>query len=135
MSTTVHKNTSTEGDNHVLLDRTLSSSLPEMIKVGTALSLVSRGANIFEIDKNKVALWMETAAANGQWKLVDFFVCQLSNLQVVRSSSGAPSAVVESGSFKRDKVACDALRHKPTECSSDEKQQDHDPHNHKFTHV
>ena len=91
----MHENTPVVRDNHLLLARTLSSALPEMIKVGTALALVARGANIFEIDRTEVAQWMETAAANGQWKLVDFFVYQLSNLHVVRSSSGAPSAVVD----------------------------------------
>ena len=98
-------------------------------------ALVARGANIFEIDRNEVAQWMETAAANGQWKLVDFFVYQLSNLQVVRSSSGAPSAVVESASFKKEKSVTNTRRHQSTECASDDNPQDPDLHDRKFAHV
>jgi len=122
----MHENTSIVRDNHLLLARTLSSALPEMIKVSTALALVARGANIFEIDRNEVAQWMETAAANGQWKLVDFYVYQLSNLQVVRSSSGAPSAVVSSAAFKQEKSVSNMRRHQATASASDDDSQDSD---------
>ena len=131
----MHDNPSTVRDNHVLLARTLASALPELTKVGTALALVERGANIFKIDKNKVAFWMETAAAQGQWKLVDFFVYQLSNLQVVRSSSGAPSDVVKATSFKYDRGVSDAQHHQPTECAYDGNQPDLAVNSHQFSHL
>ena len=105
-------------DNHLRLAQALASPLAQDIKVGTALALVERGANIFKIDKNKVAFWMETAAAQGQWRLVDFFVSQLSNLTVVRSSSGAPTSVVANALKPSHPVSSKCCH--PTACGRDD---------------
>ena len=106
-------------DNHLRLAQALASPLAQDIKVSTALALVERGANIFKIDKNKVAFWMETADAQGQWRLVDFFVSQLSNLTVVRSSSGAPTGVVEANALKPSQPVS-SKRRQPTACGRDD---------------
>ncbi len=106
-------------DNHIRLEKTLASPLAEAVKIGTASALIARGANIFMIDKSMVTLWMQKAADQGQWQLVDFFIYQLSNWKVVRSSSGAPTDVVAADSFKSSQPVSNKCC-QPTACGRDD---------------
>jgi hypothetical protein len=114
----MHNNSPVITDNH-LLAKTLDSPLAQDIKVSTASALIARGANIFMIDKSMVTVWMQQAAQRGQWLLVDFFVYQLSNLTVVRSSSGAPTEVVDANAFKFSQRVSNK-NHQPTVCAYDD---------------
>ena len=106
-------------DNHIRLEKTLASPLAEDVKIGTASALIARGANIFMIDKSMVTMWMQKAADQGQWQLVDFFILQLSNLTVVRSSSGAPTGVMAANALKPSQPVS-SKRRQPTPCGWDD---------------